>query len=108
MLTRSSKIVILPDAWSDSLEYATLLERLQALSSRRAELRRKLKLYRQLQSMTSPFRNPETVVQPNLISRNGPLTTEMEKSRSLGIRVASGLAGRNRGLSSDNSTNMRQ
>ena len=105
LLTRSSKIAILPDTWSDSLEYAALLERLQTLSSHRAELRRKLKLYRQLQSMAAPFRNPQTAVQPNLISRNGPLTKEMEKTRSLSIRVAGSLVGRNKGAGSDDPTN---
>jgi hypothetical protein len=108
MLTSSSIIAILPHTWSDSLEYAALLERLQTLSSHRAELRKKLKLYRQLQAMTAPFRNPQTAVQPNLISRDGPLTKEMEKTRSLGIRVAGGLVGRNKGAGSDDPTNTGQ
>ena len=108
MLTRSSKIAILPNAWSDSLEYATLLERLQTLSSRRTELQRKLKLYRQLQSMVAPFRNPQIAVQPNLISSDCPLTTEIEKTRSLGIRVAGSLVGMNTGLGNDDLTNTRQ
>lgn len=96
MLIHSSKIAILPDVWSDSLEYTALLERLRTLSSRRAELRRKLKLYQQLQSMAAPFRNPQIAIQPNLVSRDGPLTKEMEKTRLLGIRVASGLVERQR------------
>ena len=108
MLTCSSKIAILPDTWSDSLEYAALLERLQTLSSHRAELRRKLKLYQQLQSMTVPFRNPQNAIQPNLISRDGPLTKEMEKTRSLGIRVAGSLVGRNKGAGNDDPTNTQQ
>jgi hypothetical protein len=107
MLIHNSKIAILPDVWSDSLEYAALLEKLQALSSHRAELRRKLKLYRQLQSMAAPFQNPQTAIQPNLVSRDGPLTKEMEKTRLLGIRVASDLVERNRGQGRDDATNRR-
>ena len=107
MLTHGSKIAVLPNVWSDSLEYAALLEKLQVLSSRRAELRKKLKLYRQLQSMAAPFRNPQTAIQPNLVSRDGPLTKEMEKTKSLGIRVAGGLVERNRGPGSDDPTNTR-
>jgi len=108
MLIHSSKIAILPDVWSDSLEYATLLEKLQALSLHRAELQRKIKLYRRLQSMTAPFRNPQTSIQPNLVSRDSPLIKEMEKTRSLNIQVASGLVKRNRELGNDDATNKRR
>jgi len=108
MLTCSSKIAMLPDTWSDSPEYATLLEQLQALSLRRAELQRKLKLYQQLQSMAAAFRDPHTTVQPHLVTRDGPLTKEMEKVRSLGIRVADSLAGMKRGPDTDDPTNTRQ
>lgn len=106
ILIHDSKIAILPDEWLNSPEYTAVLENLQTLSLRRAELRKKLKLYRQLQSMTATFRNPQTAIQPNLVSRDGPLTKEMEKTKSLGFRVAGGLVERNRGNNSDNPNNI--
>ena len=86
----------LPDSWEESDGYDEQLERLRALSTRRAELQNKLKTYRQLQSLTKPFRDPQTTIQPNIVTRDGPLTKELERNVEVGIRLAGALAGRKR------------
>lgn len=40
-----------------------------------------------------PFKDPQNSIQPNLVTRDGPLADEMTKSKALGIRVAGRLAG---------------
>jgi hypothetical protein len=92
----SSTISKLPALWQESDGYDELLERLRLLSARRAELQKKLMMYRQLQSLTKPFRGPQTSIQPNLVTRDGPLTKEMERNVDFGIRLAGALAGRKR------------
>lgn len=69
------------------------IQSLQELQSRRAEAKKKLASYRHLQSMMKPFKDPQNSIQPNLVTRDGPLANELAKSKALGIRVAGRLAG---------------
>jgi hypothetical protein len=77
-------------------EFTDRVTRLQALDERREALRRKLEQYKQLQKMLEPLKNPQDSVQPNLVTRDGPLADELSKSKALGIRVARGLARRSK------------
>jgi len=77
----------------ESESYITTLRDLEELSNRRAALRRKLENYRRLQILVEPLRDPQKNVQPNLITRDGELTTELTRSRTLSARVESRLGG---------------
>lgn len=76
-----------------SEELQSQIQNLQELQARRAELRKKFGSYRHLQSMMEPFKNPQNSIQPNLVTRDGPLAEELARSKALGIRVAGRLAG---------------
>ncbi|KAE9961939.1 hypothetical protein BLS_001092 [Venturia inaequalis] len=69
------------------------IQSLQELQLRRAELQKKLSSYRHLQSLMEPFKDPQNSIQPNLVTRDGPLADELAKSKALGIRVAGRLTG---------------
>lgn len=56
----------------------------------------KLETFKQLHSLTERFRDAQSSIQPNLVTRDGPLTKELEKTRELGVRLAGALAGRKR------------
>jgi len=77
----------------ESESYITALRDLEELSNRRAALRRKLENYRRFQILVEPLRDPQTNVQPNLVTRDGELTTELARSRTLSARVESRLGG---------------
>jgi hypothetical protein len=76
-----------------SEELQAQIRSLQQLRLRRAALQQKLASYRYLQNMMAPFNDPQNSIQPNLVTRDGPLADELTKSKALGIRVASRLAG---------------
>lgn len=76
---------------SDELQLQ--VQNLQKLQSQRAALQNKLASYRRLQTMLEPFKDAQNTVQPNLVTRDGPLADELSKSKALGIRVAGRLAG---------------
>ncbi|KAF2199467.1 hypothetical protein GQ43DRAFT_352033, partial [Delitschia confertaspora ATCC 74209] len=101
-LSLGRNIEKLPTSWDASEEspasdednaidqdaYASALTRLQDLSTRRLTLQHKLTTYRTLLSLLEPYRNPQETVQPNLVTRDGPLATELGRTRKLAIRVA--------------------
>lgn len=70
------------------------MARLRALSARRADLESKLALYRKLSEALKPLKDPRDNIQPNLITRDGPLTEELVRCRALAARVAGRLADR--------------
>jgi hypothetical protein len=76
-------------------EFADALARLQELDERRQVLRRKLEQYRRLKEIIEPLQDPQQNVQPDLVTRDGPLAEELAKTKALGIRVAAGVARRN-------------
>ena len=53
--------------------------------------------------MLEPFRDPQVNVQPNLVTKDGELKTELDRMRVLIARVASGLQGleRNEGANEE-------
>ncbi|EON64039.1 hypothetical protein W97_03269 [Coniosporium apollinis CBS 100218] len=103
-LTSDETISRLPETWEESSPretedadgneiYASLLTNLHALSARRAALRKKIQQYRHLQSLLEPFKDPHENIQPNLVTRDAALATELTKMRTLSARVAGRVAG---------------
>ena len=58
-------------------------------------MRRKIEQYRRLREMLEPLRDPQSNVQPDLVTKDGALAEELAKTKALGIRVAGGVARRN-------------
>jgi len=112
-LTQRRNISKLPVSWDTSEEelpadgdtvehddYTSALARLQDLSAKRLTLQQKLSTYRTLLSLLEPYKNPQSTVQPNLVTREAPLAAQLAKTRTLAIRVA-GRVGEKYGDSSD-------
>ncbi|KAF2014908.1 hypothetical protein BU24DRAFT_371747 [Aaosphaeria arxii CBS 175.79] len=103
-LTLDKHIAKLPVTWDTSTEppspslntddevsqddYITSVVRLQDLSAKRLLLQQKLATYKTLLSLLEPYRRPQENIQPNLVSRDAPIATELTKARTLAIRVA--------------------
>ncbi|KAI9836515.1 MAG: hypothetical protein M1838_005012 [Thelocarpon superellum] len=95
-LTKDSNITNLPDQWyddegqsDDKLErYAELQIRLSELSAQRDATRRRLQQFKHLQHSLEPFTDPQKTVQPNLVTRDGELGMELDRTRILMARVA--------------------
>lgn len=51
-------------------------------------LQQKLATYRTLLSLLEPLRKPQKNVQPNLVTRDAPIATELRQVQTLAIRVA--------------------
>ncbi|KAF2792936.1 hypothetical protein K505DRAFT_306760 [Melanomma pulvis-pyrius CBS 109.77] len=100
-LTLDKNISKLPATWDTSADilpasddevidqdaYIHAVARLQGLSARRLTLEQKLNTYRTLLSLLEPYRKPKENIQPNLVGRDGPLVSELMKTRTLAIRV---------------------
>ncbi|KAF2758423.1 hypothetical protein EJ05DRAFT_510352 [Pseudovirgaria hyperparasitica] len=69
------------DALSEQLAH------LQELDSRRAALNRKLASYNALLKLLAPFEHAQKNIQPNLVTKDGPLATELTKLRMMSLRV---------------------
>jgi len=74
-------------------DFTTKIRRLQELRTRRTNLQKKLTALRQFQDFIQPIKDPQNSVQPNLVTRDGPLAEELARSKTLGIRVAGRVAG---------------
>ncbi|KAL6236967.1 hypothetical protein BDW75DRAFT_96489 [Aspergillus navahoensis] len=73
-------------------KYKRLKERLASLDNQRQQRQRRLDQLRLLQRLLEPFREPQTNVQPNLVTRDGELVRELEKMRMLVARVSGRIA----------------
>ncbi|OCL13675.1 hypothetical protein AOQ84DRAFT_332231 [Glonium stellatum] len=71
----------------DQEAYTTMLTRLHSLSAQRLNLAQKISTYRTLLTLLKPYRNPQTTIQPNLITRDAALNVELTKTQTLAIRV---------------------
>ncbi|KAF2838220.1 hypothetical protein M501DRAFT_1005088 [Patellaria atrata CBS 101060] len=69
-------------------ELVKLQTRLLELAERREAARRKLATYTHLQTLIAPLKNPQSSIQPNLVTRDGQLAAELAKLRNLSVRVA--------------------
>ncbi|EXJ95146.1 hypothetical protein A1O1_00265 [Capronia coronata CBS 617.96] len=67
--------------------YTDLRAELLELSHERDALREKAARYRHLRKMLAPLEEPQTNVQPNLVTRDGELAKELDRMRILLARV---------------------
>jgi len=99
-LTQTDTVESLPESYDDlhvhpdretnaeeAEEYARLREELLELSRTRDTLRRKLAQYQHLQKLLEPLDQPLENVQPNLATRDGELSKELDRMRILLARV---------------------
>jgi len=73
--------------YEDSIKYKELHGRLIALSKRRDQQQTQLAQYQQLQALLRPFENAQDNIQPNLVTRDGELSKELDRMRILLARV---------------------
>ena len=71
------------------------------MDARRQTQKQKLVQYKQLQQLLEPFRDPQVNVQPNLVTKDGELKTELDRMRVLIARVASGIQALKEGEATD-------
>jgi hypothetical protein len=98
-LTIDTNIDLLPEEWAsteDGLttgcqeeEYRQLRQRLAGLDEQRNKCQERLSRYKHLQMLVGPLKDPRTNVQPNLVTRDGELASELERTRVLLARVIS-------------------
>jgi len=62
-----------------------------ALSQQRKILREKVAQYKRMEELLEPFKEPAVNVQPNLVTRDGPLADELARLKSLSIRLSARL-----------------
>lgn len=75
------------DSGTQFESYERTFQRLRTLSERREALQRKIDAYKVFHESVAPFKEAKHNVQPNLVTRDGPLVEEMSKSRELSVRV---------------------
>ena len=100
-LTNDKVIAQLTEDFSQHEEYLSGITKLRALSERRKQAKRKLQRYRALQTQLAFLKDPQTSIQPNLATRDGPLAQELLKSRALANRVEGRVAGTKRSRQAD-------
>jgi hypothetical protein len=88
----------LPDK---SKELTQLGDRLVNLQEKCNTLERLLNTRRDTQRYLKDLSDPQNLIQPNLITKDGPLTEELSKTRALSVRVGGKVAGLKRTLSMD-------
>lgn len=77
---------------AQATEYQQLRGRLLELCQERQQLERKVEQYRQLQKALDPLQDPVANIQPNLVTRDGELSQELDRMRVLLARVSAGVA----------------
>jgi hypothetical protein len=75
----------------DAERYSRLRQELLDLSVKRDQLKERLSRYRELEKLTEPLGDAKGNVQPNLVTRDGELGTELERMRVLLARVSGRL-----------------
>lgn len=101
-LTQSDTVASLPENYVDlhlhpdhrvdddqGVQYQDSRQRLVGLTQQRDELRQKLQQYRHMVAMLEPLDDPQTNIQPNLVTRDGQLSLELDRMRILLARVTS-------------------
>jgi hypothetical protein len=87
----------------EAKRYAELVSRLQTLNTQRLELEGRVSRLRRMKDVLSPFSaapdarteqaaDVENPVQPNLVVRDGELERELERMRTLLVRVGARVA----------------
>lgn len=68
--------------------YQRLRDRLAKLDQQRQQKQRRIDQLQHLNRLLEPFKEPQVAIQPNLVTRDGELTQELEKMRMLMARVS--------------------
>ncbi|KAI5797447.1 kinetochore Sim4 complex subunit Fta4 [Peziza echinospora] len=76
------------DSVDDLERYQTLRARLLDINNSLKSQQQRHEYYTNLYSLLQPFQNPGKTVQPNLVTRGGPLDQEMEKMKTLALRLS--------------------
>ncbi|KAG0638014.1 kinetochore Sim4 complex subunit Fta4 [Tuber brumale] len=76
------------DSEEDLEEYQILKAKLANHSAALQAQRQRHAYYSQLKSLIAPFADPQQSVQPNLVTKDGPLATELERTRLLAAKLA--------------------
>ncbi|KAK5048046.1 hypothetical protein LTR84_006236 [Exophiala bonariae] len=76
----------------EASEYLELRGQLVEMALKRDALKRRVAQYQQLQKALDPLQDPVANIQPNLVSRDGELSQELDRMRVLMARVSAGLA----------------
>ena len=71
----------------EATEYKELRDRLCELSQKRDALKQLVAQYQHLRKLLEPLADPQTTVQPNLTTRDGELSRELDRMRMLLTRV---------------------
>jgi hypothetical protein len=66
---------------------------LKELATKREEQRQKLERFKSLQTQLSSLREAHSTIQPNIVTRDGPVAEELQKSNMLGVTVNGRAAG---------------
>lgn len=77
----------------DAAQYAALQQRLVDASHKRDEQKKRLEGYRQLKTLLEPLDGVKEIVQPNLVTKDGDLSKELDKMRVLLARVTEKVDG---------------
>jgi hypothetical protein len=71
--------------------YIDSVNQLRELSRRRIRLQSRLAMYKSLSTLLEPIRDPTHNIQPNIVTRDGPLADELTRCRALAVRVGGRL-----------------
>lgn len=71
----------------EATEYKEMRKRLLELSEKRDGLRQKVAQYQHLRTLLEPLNDPQANIQPNLVTRDGELSQELDRMRVLLARV---------------------
>ena len=86
----------IPEGYWTDISYGQQLAELQSLSTAIESLRRKQKYYNSLLSLAEEtIANPTVNVQPNLVTKTGPVADELRKMRTLLAKVTDHLTNAN-------------
>ena len=77
--------------------YATAHANLVSLAARRTAAQNRLAQLQSLRKLLVPYQNPQTNIQPNLVTRNGELGKELDRMRILLARVTGAIQQQGRG-----------
>ncbi|CUS14085.1 unnamed protein product [Tuber aestivum] len=72
----------------EETRYQTLRAKLANHSAALQAQRQRHAYYSQLKSLVAPFADPQRSVQPNLVTKDGPLAAELERTRLLAAKLA--------------------
>ncbi|KAK2744156.1 hypothetical protein FQN57_004416 [Myotisia sp. PD_48] len=95
-LTQSKDINELPEDWNvpgasqeNQIRYTELRERLIKLDAEKKKRQAILSQYTQLTELLVPFNEPQTNIQPNLVTKDGQLGPELDRMRMLLAKATS-------------------